>query len=53
MKVYDRWWPSRIGRIIRRTRSTVMVRWDDGKTTVYDKAHQQFLEKADQPGGKQ
>lgn len=43
MKVYDRWWPWRLGTIVKRTKAAVYVRWSDGETWRYDRAHQKFL----------
>ena len=42
-RVYDRWWPHRLGTVTRRTKTTATVRWDDGESWTYDRAHQQFL----------
>ena len=41
--IYDSWWPWRIGRIIKRTKTHTHVRWLDGEVWRYDKAHTQFL----------
>jgi hypothetical protein len=48
MYVYDRWWPYRLGRVTKRTKTRVTVEWLDGETWTYDKAHLQFLEKSRQ-----
>lgn len=45
MTVCDRWWPIRKGIITRQTNSTLYVEWCDGSTWLYDKAHEQFLQK--------
>jgi hypothetical protein len=44
-KVYDRWWPWRIGKVIRVMKCFVYVQWLDGEQVRYDRAHQQFLSK--------
>lgn len=41
--VYDRWWPCRLGKVIKRTKNTRHVKWRDGTTWIYDRAHQRFL----------
>lgn len=43
MLVYDSWWPHRVGRVVKRTKTRVVVRWSDGKKWRYDKPHQRFL----------
>ena len=45
-RVFDSWWPWRFGKVIAKTKTTVKVRWDDGATWTYDKAHQRFLRQA-------
>ena len=42
--VSDRWWPWNVGVVESLTRSTVRVKFDS-EIVVYDKAHQQFLER--------
>jgi hypothetical protein len=43
-RVVDRWWPWRMGRIVKRTKTTAHVRWSDDMTTErYDRSHLQFL----------
>lgn len=42
-RVYDRWWPWNIGRVVRT--KPLRVKWSDGTSWIYDRAHQQFLEK--------
>lgn len=44
-RVVDRWWRWRNGFVVKRSKSSVWVRWEDGQTWRYDRAHQQFLEK--------
>lgn len=44
-RVYDRWWPARLGTIVRVTASTVRVQWIDGERWIYDRDHLQFLER--------
>jgi hypothetical protein len=41
--VVDRWWPRRMGRVIRRLKTRLHVRWSDGEVWIYDAAHTQFL----------
>ena len=41
--VYDTWWPWKLGRVTRVTKSTIHLMWSDGTKSIYDKAHQQFL----------
>jgi hypothetical protein len=45
LRVYDRWWPYRVGTVTKVTKSSVWVGW---RTTPrpqrYDKHHVQFLE---------
>lgn len=43
-KVYDRWWPWRVGTITRMTKTRCTVKFEF-ETWVYDKAHMRFLEK--------
>ena len=44
--VYDRWWPWRIGRVVKVLRTRVKIRFQDTPTRIstYDNAHCQFLE---------
>jgi len=45
MRVYDRWWPWRMGKIVRVLKTRIRVEWSDtGEYWSYDRAHQQFLE---------
>lgn len=46
MRVYDRWWPWRLGTILSETAHTTRVKWDDGVVWVYDRAHRKFLEES-------
>lgn len=46
--VSDRWWPWNVGRIVAVTRSTLRVVFD-AEEVVYDRAHQQFLERKPSP----
>lgn len=41
--VYDRWWPWRLGRLLKRTKASAVVQWLDGEVWRYDRAHLQFL----------
>lgn len=41
--VHDRWWPWRLGRVLRVGKTCTRVRWSDGTEWSYDKAHRQFL----------
>jgi hypothetical protein len=34
--VYDRWWPHRLGKIVKRTKTTAHVRWSDGEVWPRD-----------------
>lgn len=47
--VYDRWWPWRLGVVAKRTKTIVRVRWSDGETWKYDRAHRQFLSRYTPP----
>jgi hypothetical protein len=49
-KVYDRWWPDRLGVIVKRLKTRLDVLWSDGDTWRYDQPHMQFLEKAARRG---
>lgn len=42
-QVYDRWWPHRLGKVVKRTKTTTYVRWSDGEVWKYDRDHLQFL----------
>ena len=42
--VIDRWWPHRVGTVIRRLKTRLHVRWSDGEIWRYDAAHTQFLQ---------
>lgn len=48
--VYDRWWPWRLGVIVKCGKASVCVRWSDGDVWRYDSAHLQFLEAAGTEG---
>jgi hypothetical protein len=41
--VIDRWWPHRVGVVVRRLKTRLHVRWLDGEIWSYDTAHTQFL----------
>jgi hypothetical protein len=41
--VVDRWWPYRVGMIVRRLKTRLHVRWSNGEIWRYDAAHTQFL----------
>jgi hypothetical protein len=41
--VVDRWWPHRVGTIIRRLKTRLHVQWSDGEVWRYDAAHARFL----------
>lgn len=41
--VVDRWWPHRVGSVIKRLKTRLHVRWSDGEIWCYDRAHTQFL----------
>lgn len=43
--VQDRWWPWRIGRVIKVMKTRIKVRWAHGEIETYDNAHLQFLER--------
>ena len=43
--VIDRWWPHRVGTVVRRLKTRLHVRWSDGEVWIYDSAHTQFLER--------
>lgn len=43
-KVFDRWWPDRLGIVEKRLKTRLHVRWSDGELWRYDVAHAQFLE---------
>lgn len=42
--VFDRWWPYRLGKVVKALKTRTHVRWSDGEVWRYDKAHRQFLE---------
>jgi len=41
--VIDRWWPYRVGTVIRRLKTRLHVLWTDGEIWSYDVAHARFL----------
>ena len=44
MLVYDRWWPWKVGRVTKVTKSTTHVLWiSGGDKVIYDRPHQKFL----------
>lgn len=45
--VFDRWWPYRLGVVVKRSKSSCWVRWTDGETWRYDRAHVKFLARVD------
>ena len=42
--VFDRWWPHRVGTVIRRLKTKLDGRWSDGEIWRYDASHTQFLQ---------
>ena len=44
--VVDRWWPHRVGTIVRRLKTRLHVQWSDGEIWRYDIAHAKFLSPA-------
>lgn len=44
-KVFDSWWPDRLGMIARKLKTRVWILWVDGETWKYDQVHLQFLRK--------
>lgn len=47
MTVFDIWWPWRIGRVIKATKTRAHVRWSCGEVWIYDRAHwYQFVRQA-------
>jgi len=42
--VVDRWWPYRVGTVVRRLKTRLHVRWSNGEIWSYDAAHARFLE---------
>ena len=44
--VVDRWWPHRVGTIVRRLKTRLHVQWSDGEIWRYDTAHARFLSPA-------
>jgi hypothetical protein len=47
--VYDSWWPHRIGRVLKVLKTRLHVQWSDGQVVTYDKPHQRFLRKVNNP----
>jgi hypothetical protein len=47
--VVDRWWPHRVGTIVRRLKTRLHVQWSDGEVWRYDAAHARFLAPAPRP----
>jgi hypothetical protein len=43
MAVYDRWWPYRVGYVIKKLKTRIRVEWSNGEIWTYDQAHLQFL----------
>jgi hypothetical protein len=39
----DRWWPDRVGTVVRRLKTRLHVQWPDGEIWRYDAAHARFL----------
>jgi hypothetical protein len=50
--VVDRWWPHRVGEVVRRLKTRLHVRWLDGEVWRYDAAHARFLEPSRHRRGK-
>ncbi len=48
-RVYDAWWPWRLGDVVSETRYAITVRWADGETWIYDREHQRYLRDAPRP----
>jgi hypothetical protein len=48
--VFDRWWPARLGVVMRRLKTSAIVHWDDGEDWRYDRDHLKFLELASSMG---
>ncbi len=44
LQVFDRWWPWRIGVIVKKSRTRVWVQFSPSEVTRFDFAHLQFLE---------
>jgi hypothetical protein len=42
-RVVDRWWPDRVGTVVRRLKTRLHVQWSDGEIWRYDAAHARFL----------
>lgn len=42
-RVYDNWWPHRMGAVTASSKTSVHVKWDDGEVVRYDQAHLKFL----------
>jgi hypothetical protein len=42
--VHDRYWPWRLGIVIRKLKTVVHVRWSGGDVWAYDMPHSKFLE---------
>lgn len=42
-RVYDSWWPWKIGVIVWRGKTRLRVRFSDGTEWTYDRAHQKYL----------
>ncbi len=44
-KVYDRWWPERLGKVIQIRKTRLRVQWSGGDVWSYDLPHLGFLVK--------
>jgi len=44
-KVHDRWWPIRLGVVVRVLKTRIHVQWTDGEIWNYDEPHTIFLVK--------
>lgn len=44
-RVFDRWWTHRLGTVIKRSKSSIHVKWSDEEVWRYDTPHSKFLTK--------
>lgn len=42
-KVFDSWWPWRLGVVTKQMKTRIKVCWSDGEQWTYDQAHLRFL----------
>lgn len=47
VRVYDMWWPYRMGVVMSVEKTGLHVKWSDGEVMRYDKSHMKFLRKCD------